>query len=206
MIELEKELKFMAKEYGLSEKQVLNWWRSAVRQAWINSPFKRILEEEAIYLKINDNPKNMDRFPTVKRIDCVKCEKAFSPSVMDLDHVSGENKMSSLADAESFMKSILFTPRSNLQWLCGDLKRKRNKKDVTVSIGCHSVKSQMEKNPSLTEDEAWAERELNRIVKYDSVIGKLKEFDVLDIPKLKKDQEEILYKLLIENRSKDDDK
>ena len=39
MIDLESELKFMAQEYGLSEKQVLNWWRTAVRQIWANSPF-----------------------------------------------------------------------------------------------------------------------------------------------------------------------
>ena len=60
-IDLEQELKFMAQEYGLSEKQVANWWRSAIRQVWSSSPFKRKMEEEAKYKIVNDNPKSMKR-------------------------------------------------------------------------------------------------------------------------------------------------
>ena len=203
MIDLENELKFMAQEYGLSEKQVLNWWRTAVRQLWANSPFLDKLRKEATYKVVNTNPRNMKRFPEVDRIDCVKCKKAFSPSDMNLDHISGYNKAESLADAEKFMKSILFTPRSNSQWLCDDLHRTRNKKKVTVSIGCHSIKSQVESDPTLTEKEAWVIREFGRIKKYENVLDKLREYNVKSIPKLKKDQESLLRELLLESINSD---
>lgn len=189
----------MAQEYGLSEKQVLNWWRTAVRQMWANSPFLDKLRKEATYKVVNTNPRNMKRFPEVDRISCVKCKKAFSPSDMNLDHIDGDNKAESLADAEKFMKSILFTPRSNLQWLCDDLQRTRNKKKVTVSIGCHSIKSQVESDPTLTEKEALVVREFGRIKKYENVLDKLKELQVHSIPKLKKDQESLLRELLLES-------
>lgn len=203
MIDLESELKFMAQEYGLSEKQVLNWWRTAVRQMWANSPFLDKLRKEATYKIVNTNPRNMKRFPEVDRISCVKCKKAFSPSDMNLDHIDGDNKAESLADAEKFMKSILFTPRSNLQWLCDDLQRTRNKKKVTVSIGCHSLKSQVESDPTLTEKEAWVIREFGRIKKYENVLDKLMEYNLQSIPKLKKDQESLLRELLLENINSD---
>lgn len=203
MIDLENELKFMAQEYGLSEKQVLNWWRNAVRQMWANSPFLDKLRKEATYKIVNTNPRNMKRFPEVDRISCVKCKKEFSPPDMNLDHIEGDNKAESLADAEKFMKSILFTPRSNLQWLCDDLQRTRNKKKVTVSIGCHSIKSQVESDPTLTEKEAWVIREFGRIKKYENVVDKLKELQVQSIPKLKKDQESLLRELLLESINSD---
>lgn len=202
-IDLEQELKFMAQEYGLSEKQVANWWRSAVRQMWGNSPFKRKMEDEAKYKIVNDNPKSMKRYPLVDRINCVKCGGVFSPSNIQLDHIEGSNSCKDLSEAESFMKAILFTPKDNLQWLCADTSRIRNKKKYTVSIGCHSLKSQIELNPSLTEHEAWCIRELGRIKKYESVIDTIHSLNVnsIRIPKTKKGQEELLYKLLLESKN-----
>lgn len=200
---VEEELRFMANEYGFSEKQVLNWWRTAVRQMWANSIFKRKLEEEAKYLIVNENPKTMKRFPEVARIKCVKCETGYSPSDMNLDHIEGDNKAESLADAEKFMLSILFTPRSNLQWMCDDLQKTRNKKKVTVSIGCHSIKSQMEKNTKLSEKEAWVVREVARIKKFESIPDKLTELNVEVIPKTKVAQEELLYNMLLKDNTID---
>lgn len=200
MIDLEKELKFMAQEYGFSEKQVLNWWRTAVRQMWSNSPFKRKLEEEAKFLVVNDNPRSMKKYPEVARIKCVKCQQDFSPSDMNLDHIIGENSATDLSHAESFMKSILFTPRSNLQWMCDDLQKTRNKKKVTVSIGCHSIKSQIEKNPSLSENEAWVIRELGRIERYESFEEVLLAKGIKPLPKTKKAQKELLQSILLKEK------
>lgn len=202
-IDLEQELKFMAQEYGLSEKQVANWWRSAVRQAWGNSPFKRKMEEEAKYKIVNDNPKSMKRYPMVDRINCVKCGGSSSPSSIQLDHIEGSNSCKDLSEAESFMKAILFTPRSNLQWLCADTTRIRNKKKYTASIGCHSCKTQIESDPSLTEHEAWCIRELGRIKKYESVLDAIhvNNVSLYSVPKTKKGQEELLYKLLLESEN-----
>lgn len=199
-IDLEKELKFMATEYGLTEKQVLNWWRSSVRQMWANSPFKRHMEETHQFEVVNDNPRSMKRYPVVKRMKCNKCNDIFSPSAMELDHIIGENKAESLSDAESFMRAILFTPKDNLQWLCADGKKTVNKKRVTSSIGCHSSKTQLESNPSLSEHEAWVIREVKRIVKYENLLDKCIELGVesSNVPKTKKAREALVYKLLLE--------
>lgn len=200
MIDLEKELKFMADEYGLSEKQVLNWWRTAVRQMWGNSPFKDKMVKEAKYKIINTNTRTMKRFPEIDRIKCVKCLGEFSPSNMNLDHLRDDNKTESLADAEFFIRSILFTPRSNLQWLCDDLQKTVNKKKVTTTIGCHSLKTQVSANPELSEDEAWVIREFGRIKKYENIVDMLIQFGVESIPKLKKDQESLLKDVLLKSR------
>ena len=85
---------------------------------------------------------------------------------MNLDHIRGDNKAESLADAEMFFRAILFTPKNNLQWLCDDLQKTVNKKKVTTTIGCHSIKSQIESDPTLSENEAWVIREFGRIKKY----------------------------------------
>ena len=199
-IDIEKQLKFMASEYDLSEKQVLNWWRTAVRQMWGNSPFKEKLVKEAKYKIVNENPRTMKRFPMVDRIQCVKCLGEFSPSNMNLDHIKGDNKAESLADAEDFLLSIMFTPRSNLQWMCDDLQKTVNKKKVTKSIGCHSIKSQMESDNNLSEDEAWVIREFGRIKRYENILDMLISFGVKSIPKLKKDQETLLKSLLLQDR------
>ena len=145
----------------------------------------------------------MKRYPLVDRIDCVKCGDVFSPSNIQLDHIEGSNSCKDLSEAESFMKAILFTPKDNLQWLCADTSRIRNKKKYTVSIGCHAIKSQIELNPSLTEHEAWCIRELGRIKKYESVIDTIHVLNIqsLDVPKTKKGQEEFLYKLLLESKN-----
>lgn len=191
----------MAQEYDLSEKRVLNWWRTAVRQMWMNSPFIEVMRKEAIYKVVNTNTRSMKKYPIVDRIKCVKCQQEFSPSDMNLDHIKGENKSESLADAESFMRAILFTPKDNLQWLCDDLQKKVNKKTVTKSIGCHSIKSEQDKNPKLTDREAWVIREVNRIKKYENLLDKLNELGVElpHIPKTKKAQEELLYELLLKS-------
>ena len=201
MIDLEKELKFMAEEYGISEKRVLNWWRTAVRQMWMKSPFMDAMRKQATYKIVNTNPRSMKKYPIVPRMKCEKCCQEFSVSDMNLDHIEGNIVLESFADAENFMMKILFTPKSNLQWLCDDLQRMRNKKKYTTTIGCHSIKSQIESDPTLSEKEAWVVREFGRIKKHENIVDKLLSLGVESIPKLKKDQESLLRQLLLEGVS-----
>lgn len=130
---------------GLSEKEVLSWFRSSIRQGWANSPMKRKLEEESKILVENSNPKSSKRFPKVWKRKCMICNKEFSIADTELDHITGENKLTSYSDASNFIKSIWFPKKSETQWLCIDKYKIVNKKKVLDSFGCHGIKTLAER-------------------------------------------------------------
>lgn len=200
LIDLEKELKEMCIEYDVSEKEVLSWFRGAVRSAWGNSPFKRKMEETYKYQVVNNNPRNMKKYPIVSKIDCWYCGKSCSTSGIDLDHVHGNNKLTSMNHVEDFIKSILFVKKDGLQWLCGDGFKTVNKKKVTTSIGCHSVKTQMDLDSNLTKEQAYSYKEANRIERYECVVEKLKELGVTNIPTTKVARRKLLESILLDKQ------
>lgn len=196
MIDLKQELMEMAEAYGLTEREVLQWYRGAIRSMWGNSIFKRSLEASTVKMVKNDNPRSMKRYPMVKRFTCTSCGLDYGTSGVELDHRTGENKLTSYDHVESFTKTILFSKPDQLQWLCGSQKKTVNKKKVVVQSGCHILKSVGEKNPDLTEAEIRARVEVARIKKYGDIVVALKDRDVVDLPKFKKDQEKLLLELL----------
>ena len=195
----------MAKAYGIEEKVVATWWRGVVRQAWGGSPFKRAYEASTVQMVKNTNVRSMKRFPLVKRFTCVGCGVDYGASGVQLDHIEGRNQMKSLADAESFMKAILFSPPDNLNWLCADKSKMVNKKKYVYECGCHSTKSLIDINPEMSLPEAKAKKELARLKKYKEVEVALGGRGVVSspsgsqkqLPKFKKDQEALLLELLI---------
>ena len=73
MLDLEKELKRMSEAYNIPEKEVVSWWRTAVRQMFSSSVFYRKYIEDSSKLIVNENPRSMKRFPMVKRFTCAIC-------------------------------------------------------------------------------------------------------------------------------------
>lgn len=201
-LDLTQELKDMAKAYDLTEKEVLQWYRGAVRSMWGNSIFKRKLEADTVKMVKNTNARSMKRYPMVRRFTCESCGEDYGTSGVELDHKNGENKLTSYDHVENFTKAILFSKPNELQWLCGQQKKTVNKKKVVVASGCHILKGVAEKNPSLTEDQVWAKVEVARIKKYDDIGIALKGKGVVDLPKFKKDQEALLLELLTEEYQK----
>ena len=61
MLDLEKELKRMSEAYGIPEKEVVSWWRTAVRQMFSNSIFYRKYIEDSSTLIVNENPRSKKR-------------------------------------------------------------------------------------------------------------------------------------------------
>lgn len=197
MIDLEDELKQMAKVYNIPEKTVATWWRGAVRQLWSSSPFKRKYEEDTVDRVVNTNPRTKKRYPIVKRFTCSDCGVPYGTGDMQLDHISGENPMKTLADTEQFFKSIMLSKPDELQWMCADKKRIVNKKKYVYATGCHSVKTLRESNPDMSKDEAKARKEFTRIKKYDGVEKGLDDRSIKTLPKFKKDQEALLLELIL---------
>ena len=141
MLDLEKELKRMSEAYNIPEKEVVSWWRSAVRQMFSNSIFYRKYIEDQSTLVVNENPRSKKRYPMVKRFTCAICGEQFGSGDIELDHLDGGNSNKSLADADSFIKAIMFVTPDDVQILCKDKKKVVNKKKTLVKFGCHSLKT-----------------------------------------------------------------
>lgn len=202
MIDINKELKRMAKEFGLTEKEVATNWRNAVRSAWGDSIFKKHIYDSRSYLVTNTNPRSMKRYPKVRKVKCAICGEEFAKASVELDHIDSEVKMTDLTHANDFIKTIFFTSPDKLQLLCKDKKKTVDKKKVLVGFGCHSIKTYAERY-NVPFEEALLSKQIIDICKDDNkVIDKLKEFGYnnstkdLEIPKTKKARKELIDKLM----------
>ena len=160
-ININAELKRMAKEFGLTEKEVATNWRSAVRSAWGDSIFKKHIYNTRTYMVTNTNPRSMKRFPKVKKVKCEICKGEFSINLTELDHKKGENKMTDLSHANDFIKNIFFTSPDDLQILCKDTKRNVKGKYEVSRFGCHSVKTYQSRYKVSFEDALLAKQVIN---------------------------------------------
>lgn len=202
MIDINKELKRMTKDFDLTEKEVVANWRSVVRFAWGKSAFKlKFLQDRAIKVK-NENTRSMKRYPVVTKYKCEICGGMFGNSQLEIDHIVSENTLKDLEHAEDFMKNIFFTSVDGLQILCKDKKRKVKGKYLVERFGCHSVKTFSERY-NVSFEEALLSKQIIDICKDDNkLIDKLKEFGYnnstkgLEIPKTKKARKELIDKLM----------
>ena len=196
MLDLEKELKRMSEAYGIPEKEVVSWWRTAVRQMFSNSIFYRKYIEDSSTLIVNENPRSMKRYPMVKRFTCVICGKQVGSGDIEIDHIRGGHTNKSLSDAESFMKAIMFVTPDDIQVLCKDKHKTVNKKKVFVSFGCHSIKT-MQESHGCSFEEARVRKEHKLCVTQKRVLEDLKQRGVLVPPKTKVAQNALLLELML---------
>lgn len=160
MIDLNTEFRRMAKEFELSDKEVLSSVRTMIRQAWGSSIFKLEFLKRNSELVVNENPRSKKRYPMVRKYRCAICGELFGTSEIELDHVESENALTSYEHINDFMKAIVLTSPDKLQILCKD---KKSKKKV-VRFGCHSVKTFSERY-GVSFEEAKAEKETLQLVK-----------------------------------------
>lgn len=152
MLDLEKELKRMSEAYNIPEKEVVSWWRSAVRQMFSNSIFYRKYIEDQSTLVVNENPRSKKRYPMVKRFTCAICGEQFGSGDIELDHLEGGNSNKSLVDADSFIKAIMFVTPDDIQVLCKDKHKVVNKKKTLVKFGCHALKTYVDLHGGTLEE------------------------------------------------------
>ena len=196
MLDLEKELKRMSEAYGIPEKEVVSWWRTAVRQMFSNSIFYRKYIEDQSTLVKNENTRSMKRYPMVKRFTCVICGEQFGSGGIELDHIDGGNTNKSLADADSFMKAIMFVTPDDVQILCKDKKKIVNKKKVLTKFGCHALKTYVDLHGG-TLEEAKVKKEHKLCVTQKRVLEELELRGVLDAPRTKVAQNALLLELML---------
>ena len=196
MLDLEKELRRMSEAYGIPEKEVVSWWRSAVRQMFSSSIFYRKYIEDQSTLVVNENPRSMKRYPMVKRFTCAICGEQFGSGDIELDHQFGGNSNKTLADADPFIKAIMFVTPDDVQILCKDKKKVVNKKKVLTKFGCHSLKTYVDLHGG-TLEEARVRKEHKLCVTQKRVLEDLKQRGVLVPPKTKVAQNALLLELML---------
>ena len=185
----------MSEAYNIPEKEVVSWWRSAVRQMFSSSVFYRKYIEDQSTLVKNENARSMKRYPMVKRFTCAICGEQFGSGGIELDHLEGGNTNKSFSDAESFIKAIMFATPDDVQILCKDKHKVVNKKKTLVSFGCHSLKTYVDMYGGTLEQA--------RVVKEHKIIGKEKRFkDELEargmvVPKTIKEQSATLLEAML---------
>ena len=195
MLDLEKELKRMSEAYNIPEKEVVSWWRSAVRQMFSNSVFYRKYVEDMSTLVKNENTRSMKRYPMVKRFTCAICGEQFGSGGIEVDHLEGGNTNKSFSDAESFIKAIMFATPDDVQILCKDKHKVVNKKKTLISFGCHSLKTYVDMYGGTLEQA--------RVVKEHKIIGKDKRFKQeleargMVVPKTIKEQSATLLEAML---------
>ena len=173
MLDLEKELKRMSEAYNIPEKEVVSWWRSAVRQMFSNSIFYRKYIEDSSTLVVNENPRSKKRYPMVKRFTCAICGEQIGSGDLEVDHLEGGNSNKSLSDADSFIKAIMFVTPDDIQVLCKDKHKVVNKKKTLVKFGCHSYKT-LQQKVGCSFEEAKVRKQYLLFVKENSVEDELK--------------------------------
>ncbi len=196
MLDLEKELRRMSEAYGIPEKEVVSWWRSAVRQMFSSSIFYRKYIEDQSTLVKNENTRSMKRYPMVKRFTCAICGEQFGSGGIELDHVEGGNTNKSFSDAESFLKAIMFVTSDDVQILCKDKHKIVNKKKTLVSFGCHGIKSLQEKT-GCSFEEARVRKKHILYGKEKRILEELEQRGVLVPPKTIKAQNELLLTMML---------
>lgn len=195
MLDLEKELKQMAEAYGIPEKEVISWWRTAVRQMFSNSIFYRKYVEDNSKPIVNENPRSMKRFPIVKRFTCAICGEQVGRGDIEIDHLDGGNTNKSFSDAESFIKAIMFVTPDDIQVLCKDKHKVVNKKKTLVRFGCHSIKTLADKH-NCSFEEAKVRKKHILIGKEKRLQQELEARGVL-VPKTVKAQSSLLLEIML---------
>ena len=185
----------MSEAYCIPEKEVVSWWRTAVRQMFSNSIFYRKYIEDQSTLVVNENPRSMKRYPMVKRFTCAICGEQFGSGDIECDHLEGGNSNKSLADADSFIKAIMFVTPEDVQILCKNKHKVVNKRKTLVRFGCHSIKTLMQKQGCSFEEA--------RVHKRHILIGKDKRFKSeleargMVVPKTIKEQSTVLLEAML---------
>lgn len=206
-IDLGEAFNAMKDAYGLTEKELLQEFRSLTRQMWGNSEFKKRYVKLHSIIIVNDNPRSMKRYPKVTKYECRICKKYFGSAEVEIDHSFGENSLKSIYDIEPFFKAIMLPKPEDLQILCKDKwsyktqtvnGKKKKVRDKMLHQGCHGIKTVQERN-GISFEQAKKQKEFILISKSDEkTLDVIMYFGVLegDIPKTKVGRKELLRKLM----------
>jgi hypothetical protein len=170
--------------------------RACVRKAWQFHPIKRLYKEAKVKRIKNPRPNPRRGFEFIKGYTCEICGNDFVERDVEVDHKVGENKFTHIESFHKYVDNILHIAPEDIQILCAypdtDVRSR-------VKHSCHKIKSYAEKE-GLTFEQATIMKRVISIEKQGdaAVVNALKGFNVIEVPKTKKDRNKLLRKLSLE--------
>lgn len=133
-----------------TEFAFMSFLRGGIRRSlWNKNPIKLEFLKESRRRIVNPVEKNRARFPEVWGGTCYACKNEFPLKDMEVDHLTGNHSLRTIADIQPFVEGIVCISKKDLGLICKP---------------CHKAKSYAEKQGISFED-AVAEKEAIAICK-----------------------------------------
>lgn len=173
------------KDIWKTESAYFSYLRGCIRLAWNKNPVKlKLLKKIKKQIPNPNYGKPRNNKPTVFGGTCEICKDDFPMKFLEVDHKDGGvYSLKKVEDIQDFFVNICIVCEDDLRVVCKD---------------CHSCLSYSAKN-NCSFEEARIQKEFIEIKKQKKVVDKLISLGVNSIPKLKKDQEYLCLKLMLES-------
>jgi hypothetical protein len=174
-------------EIWKTESAYFSYIRGCIRLAWSKNPVKLKLLKKVKKQIPNPNygkPRNTKL--TVMGAECEICNKDFPMKEIEVDHKNGGTySLKQVADIQGFFESICIVSEDDLRVVCKS---------------CHGALTYAARNNISFEEAELKKKVINICKDKQLLIDTLVAIGVDSIPKTKKGQEELLYKLLLESK------
>lgn len=165
---------------------LMSYIRGGVRKSlWNQHPSKVKLIKERRFQIPNPNPRG--KKPTVWGGKCEICGELFIEKDLQVDHIRDRgSSLKDIDDIQKFVEDIVIVTMEDLRWVCK---------------GCHYIVSYSQKMNISFEEAKLKKKVINICKDKQLLLDELMKLNVESIPKTKKGQEELLYKLLLESKN-----
>lgn len=125
--------KMLGADGHLSETKLIGMLRDSLRKVWMRNPVK------LLKLNLARIPDYAPETRTKWLYQCESCGGKFKSGDVEVDHKTGNHTLRKVEDFPVYYERILDVTLDDLQILCK---------------GCHALKTYMEANPELSEEQA----------------------------------------------------
>lgn len=171
-----------------TESAYFSYIRGCIRLAWSKNPVKlKLLKKVKKQIPNPNYGKPRNTKPTVMGAQCEICNKDFPMKEIEVDHKHGGTySLKKVSDIQGFFESICIVSEDDLRVVCKP---------------CHGALSYAAKMNISFEEAKLKKKVINICKDKKLLLDALADLQVESIPKTKKGQEELLYKLLLESKS-----
>ena len=176
-------------EIWKTESAYFSYIRGCIRLAWSKNPVKlKLLKKVKKQIPNPNYGKPRNTKPTVMGAECEICNKDFPMKEIEVDHKNGGTySLKQVSDIQGFFESICIVSEDDLRVVCKS---------------CHGALTYAARNNISFEEAKLKKKVINICKDKKLLLDELVKLNVnsLPIPKTKKCQEELLYKLLLESK------
>lgn len=168
-----------------TESAFMSWLRGGIRRSlWNRHPVKlEFIKQNRIKI---DNPNPKGKVKEVWGGVCALTGETHVIGNLEVDHIKGNHSLRCVGDIQAFVEGISIITLNDLQF---------------VSKEAHKIKSYAEKQGISFEEAKLKKKVINICKDKKLLLDELMNLQVESIPKTKKGQEDLLYKLLLESKN-----